>query len=307
MTAPAIELPQATRDVARLTADMDAVGYCLVAPPLPAATIEAIRERVEEQAEAERRLGHRRLTQVQDPGGANQWVHMLLNKGAVFRALLDAPEVEAVVEHVLGPGYTLSSIDAHGLPPGNTPLPLHTDQWWMPLPRPPGEPHMRAGSLDRGNVAVGPPARATGPINPPLVVNAMWMITDFTEENGGTRLVPGSHLSGAQPDPAVPHRVPTVAATGPAGTVVIWEGRMWHAGGVNRGNVRRWGIPVYYGAPQIRSLANLTLGTRPEVLADASPKLRRLLGFEVWNEYGGTGSLDGYAHPASELIGELRP
>jgi ectoine hydroxylase-related dioxygenase (phytanoyl-CoA dioxygenase family) len=245
---------------------------------------------------------------VQDPGLVNQWVNMLLNKGAVFRTVLQHPTIDAVAEHVLGKEFVLSELSAHITRPGNSLLPLHTDQWWMPVPRLPEEDFVRASDISRTNIVIGPPRKSTTPINPPMVMNAMCMMSAFTEENGGTRLVPMSHLSGVQPDQEVPHTVPSVAAEGPAGTVVIWEGRTWHSAGENRSNADRFGLVSYYGAAQARQLANLTYGTKAHVLDGATDDFLRLLGFKVWRGYGRTGGHgEDIAIPAEELIGELRP
>ncbi|MFO0997694.1 MAG: phytanoyl-CoA dioxygenase family protein [Alphaproteobacteria bacterium] len=301
-------LPKPTQDLARLKADMDQFGYCMIEAAFPRTVMDAIRTRLAEQAAAERKHGHHRRSEVQDPGGVNQWVGLLINKGKVFQGVLFHPLIEGVVEHLLGPEFTLSDFAAHITRPGNSLLPLHMDQWWMPMPAMPGEPYVRASTISRENVRTGPPTRSTTPINPPMVVNAMCMISDFTEENGATRLVPTSHLSGTQPEPSLPHPVPTVAATGPAGNVVIWEGRTWHAAGANVSREERYGLVSYYAAPQSRSLQNFTLATKPEILEGASPELLRLLGFKVWHSYGQTGLSGGeYAKPASELIGELKP
>jgi hypothetical protein len=187
---------------------------------------------------------------------------------------------------------------------------LHIDQWWMPPLALPGKPYVRAGAIARGNVATveGLPRASALPLHPPVVVNAMWMISDYTEENGATRLVPRSHLSGAQPAPSVPHRVPTVPALGRAGTVILWDGRTWHSAGANASDEPRFGITTYYCGPQFRSLQNHTLGTKPEVLREASPELLALLGFKPFGGYGHTGDRETtYAKGAADLIGELNP
>lgn len=301
-------LPKRSRDLDRLKSDMDAFGYCLIAEAFTSSQIAAIHARLSEQAEAERKHGHHRKSSVQDPGGVNQWITMLINKGAVFRDVLFHPLIAGVVGHVLGREYVLSEMSSHITRPGNSLLSLHTDQWWMPSPAMPGEAYVRAGDITRTNIRIGPPATSKTPINPPMAVNAMCMVTDFTEENGATRLVPGSHLSGVQPDPGVPHTVPTVAAAGRAGDMVLWEGRTWHAAGANKSNADRYGLVSLYGAPQARTLQNFTLGTKDEVLDGAPPELLKLLGFKVWNSYGNTGPSDTqYAKPARELIGALKP
>ena len=93
----------------------------------------------------------------------------------------------------------------------------------------------------------------------------MWMITDFTEENGATRVVPGSHLSGRQPDPSIPHPVATVAITGPAGSAMAFDGRLWHGAAANTTSESRFGITMAGCGPQFRPIENYTRGLRPEV------------------------------------------
>lgn len=300
--------PQLSNDPQQLTSDVDEYGYCLIAEALDAQAINSVRERLAAQADAEQRLGHHQLAPTQDVGGINQWVYMLLNKGEVFQRLLFQPVVSAVVKHLIGDEYLLGDISAHITRPGNSLLPLHVDQWWMPPPVRPGERHVRSGSITRENVPKlhGLPPVCKDPINPPVVVNAMWMISDYTEANGATHLVPGSHLSGALPAPTVPHEVPSARAIAPAGSVVLWDGRTWHSAGENKSNEPRYGITTYYQGPQFRSLQNHTLGSKPELLEGASPELLTLLGYKAFGGYGHTGDRDAeFARPSKELIGEL--
>ncbi len=302
-------LPRASRDPAMLIADMDAWGYCLIEKAFTPQQLAAIHARLEEQAEAERVHGYHILGEsVQDPEGQNQWISMLINKGEVFQQVLHHPLITAVLDHLLGRDHILSETSAHITRPGNSLLEMHTDQWWMPPPVMPGAAYRPAGEITRSSAVTGPLKPAQTPINPPMCANAMCMISDFTEANGATRLVPGSHLTGVQPDQAVPHTMPSVPAEGPAGTVVIWEGRTWHAAGANLTNAPRYGMVTLYAAPQMRTLQNFTYGTKAEVVEAASPEFRKLLGFKTWSGYGETGPLDEeFARPADELIGELQP
>jgi len=120
-----------------------------------------------------------------------------------------------------------------------------------------------------------------------VVCSIMWMISPFSDENGGTRLVPGTHLSGAFPDPAIPHPVATVAACAEAGTALVFDGRLWHSTGANRTDQPRMGIITTYCGPQFRPMENYTIAVKDEVLARrGSPLLRQLLGFKVWQGYG---------------------
>jgi len=299
------ELPKATRDVATLLADMNRWGYCLLAEAVSPVQIAAIREQLEVQAEAEQRLGHhRRDDHVNAPGSDNQWILMLINKGEVFQQVLQHPLVTQVLNHVLGREHILSETSAHLTQPGNPAMALHTDQWWMPPPVMPGESYLPAGEITRAGAQQGPLKRAAHPIAAPLCLQTILMVSDFTEANGATRLVPGSHTTGCQPDQSVPHTVPSIAAEGAAGTIAMWEGRTWHSAGPNTSNETRYGMPTLYAAPQMRTLMNFTLGTKPDVLKEASPDLKRLLGFKAWQGYGSTGALNTeWVDPADETSG----
>ena len=77
----------------------------------------------------------------------------------------------------------------------------------------------------------------------------------------------------------------------PAGTVMVFEGRLWHQTGANvTASERRHGILAYYCRPFMRQQENFFVSLRPEVLERATPFLRRLLG---WEHYFSLGMIDG--------------
>ena len=84
----------------------------------------------------------------------------------------------------------------------------------MPPTVMPGERHQPGGTITREGAVQGPLRKATQAIAAPMVAQTMLFVSDFTEANGATRLVPGSHMTGSQPDQSVPHVVPSVAAEG---------------------------------------------------------------------------------------------
>lgn len=308
MTKLSHELPQLCSDEERHRRDLDEHGYCLVADAIGKDILEQIYVRIRDQAAEERSRGLTPLDDVQVAGGddGNQYVYMLINKGRVFQELLLQPHLRSLVAHVLGEEYLLSDMAAIITHPSNGQMGMHTDQWWLPGPSEPGRVERKSGSITRNNLLAGSAERSANLINPPVVCNVLWMISDFCVDNGATRVVPGSHLSGHNPDHSIP--VETVNAVGPAGTAVVLEGRTWHGADFNRASAPRHAITTFYCAPMMRQMANLTYGTRPDVIDSMPPALFPLLGFKPWGGYGATGEPHAeHIKTGSESLGELYP
>lgn len=318
-------IPLPTRDLARARQDLDDAGYCLIADALAPAELCALRTRLEEQAEAEIRAGlaYRdggRDQRVADDfgrlepeaftterGGVNQRVWMLANKGRCFRDLLVHPLVDALVGHVLGERFLLSQMSANIARPGGVRMGLHTDQWWMPQPVRPGGAGTRPGDVTRAAAqAFVAPDLALG-IAPAVVANTMWMLSDFTAKNGATEVVPGSHRSGAHPPAGDQSQCGIVAAEAPAGTLLVFDGRLWHGTGACTGDDARLGLLATFCGPQFRPQENQTLGLDPALWPELDEKLKFRLGFVPWNAYGRVESPAARAvHPLGPRIGELR-
>ena len=178
---------------------LDEHGYCVVEGAISGGEAAALRERLLEQVAAEERLGRSRILPDK-----KQIVTFLINKGQGFRDLLFHPTLRALVGHVLGPQHLLSSYVGHIAHPGGTKV-FHTDQWWMPPPTNAAkETLLRPGSIThdhRGHYRLGEAGRDPVAIASACCCNTMWVIDDFTADNGATIVVPGSHLFGRQPDP----------------------------------------------------------------------------------------------------------
>lgn len=246
-----------TSDLTQAKADLAEHGYCLLEGLASPDRVAELRGRLEELAAQEIADG----TDYVYEDGANQRVWTLLNKGECFIDVALDPTVSSLMTELLGFGYLLSNIDANIAGPGGNPMFLHADQSFVPPPWPPY----------------------------PLVANAMWMLDDFTPENGATRIVPGSHRRGEGPIPTIDDSasVPVVA---PAGTVMVFEGRLWHQTGANvTQDQRRYGILAYYCRPFMRTQESWHLSIDPAVL-DAHPELRPLLGYDL---YFSLGMIDG--------------
>lgn len=239
--------------------DLQEFGYCILESPLSRTEFKMLSTRLTEVAEQEREDGTAFLYD-----GGNQRVFSLLNKGEEFEHCVQEPSTLDVMEEVLGFNFLLSSTHANIAGPGGSPMNVHADQTFA---RPPWPPYA-------------------------LVANSMWMLDDFTEENGATRVVPGSHLLGRQPDyDRGEGDVETVPVCGPAGSVMIFDGRLWHQTGANVTGRARHGILNYYCRGYVRQQQNFFNGLKPEVAERSGPRMRRLLGFENYFSLGLTDGL----------------
>jgi ectoine hydroxylase-related dioxygenase (phytanoyl-CoA dioxygenase family) len=180
-------------------------------------------------------------------------IYNLLAFGKLYERVPVHRNVLPVVEGVLDTGCLVSSLSSITICPGERAQPIHADDQLIPL----GKPHV------------------------PTVCNTMWALTDFTEANGATRVVPGSHLADHSPDYGHPYD--SVAAEMPKGSVLVWHGSLWHGGGANSTSDRRVGIAMNYCAGFIRQQENQQLGIPRELAAGFEPRLRELCGYGVYN------------------------
>jgi len=178
-------------------------------------------------------------------------IYNLLAYGAPFALVPVAENVLPIVEGVLDPGCLISSLSSIAIDPGETAQPIHSDDQVIPLDK----PHRS------------------------IVCNSMWALTDFTDANGATRLVPGSHK---KPSPEYGGNYDTIPAEMKKGSALIWDGSLWHGGGANRTDQRRMGIAMNYCAGFVRQQENQQLGLAPELVKSFPPRLQELVGYGVY-------------------------
>jgi ectoine hydroxylase-related dioxygenase (phytanoyl-CoA dioxygenase family) len=266
------DLPRPTKDRAQALADLAEHGYCIIADALTPTQLAELRERLMEQAAGEDASGRG----FHDGGGVNQRLWLLVNKGKVFRDLVLHGVVNEFMGHLLGPDFLLSSLTANIARPGSVPMGLHTDQgyvgFWTPVP---------------------------------AVANIAWMLDEFTEENGGTRLVPGSHK---QPFRAY-DQSDTIGAAGPAGGALIFDGRVAHGTGENHSaGQTRHALLSYFCRPFVRQQENFFVGLDPAIREGERPEFLARVGYRIW---AGLGRLEapgmpGFVHQQQDrLIGPL--
>ena len=270
------DLPKSSKNIEQLRKDLLRWGYCKVDSALSAEQVTVVRQRVLDQAEGEKIAGISQKT----PSGQN--INCCVNKGRCFELLIEqhpsqvqgGPLVEQLVNEALGPGWICTSLIAAISLKGGVPQALHQDQ---------------------GN---DPDSRS------PMSVNVLTAISDLDEKNGGTLVIPGSHLTlsdAARERKPVGKLPPAINVDAEAGTMVITDGRLLHGTGINHTEAPR--IVMLNGMQKswMRQQENWMLSTRPEVLQRASPKLLHRMGYQATT---GGQTNEGHGFGAKGIVGE---
>jgi ectoine hydroxylase-related dioxygenase (phytanoyl-CoA dioxygenase family) len=252
-------LEAASATVEAVVAAMDADGGCIVDRLLDPDEVAAIK------TDLARVLQSTPQGRNAFEGFSTQRIYALFAKTRCFDELATHPLLLGVLDAVLG-HYQLSAPVGINIGPGEPAQILHRDQSIYPLP------------LDF----------------PPVVLNTMWAFDAFTDANGATRVIPGSHRWDHEP--------PADAATEPAemaaGSVLFYPGTLWHGGGANRTDRPRLGVILEYVAAWLRAQENHVVAVPPELVATLPDRLQELLGYNIYPPF--VGYVDG-RHPRSRL------
>ncbi|WP_213005163.1 phytanoyl-CoA dioxygenase family protein [Paractinoplanes toevensis] len=188
-------------------------------------------------------------------GRRTRRVYSLLSRAGAFEPLLTHPEVHRLVAARLGEAYQFGMLFLSAVDPGQGAQSPHFDAGVYPLPR-----------------------------DVEAETNVIWALDDFTVDNGATLIAPGSHRwppgRHPQPDELVP-------AVMPAGSALVYSGRLWHAAGHNRAGTTRRALIGEHVLPWLRPADNHILATGPDGLRSLTPELRRLAGVAPAGEYLG--------------------
>ncbi|MBV8688036.1 MAG: phytanoyl-CoA dioxygenase family protein [Alphaproteobacteria bacterium] len=278
------ELPQPTDDPGEVVADVRKWGYGILANVLSDEEVGRIRDRLKEQAELE--IEHEVAWLGNGGRGGNTWlgglrggetapwqgVRTLVNKGRVFIDLAMHPKILACMRGIFNyMDFYLGSTNGLILRRNAEAMVVHCDQQYVPC---------------------------TTPI--PFAANVMVTLSNFTAENGATRMVPGSHRGPAPLwtlDPKVmdnvnPEPIETVPATCPAGCAIFIDGRLWHSSGASSSDETRYSVTTYYTLPFIRQAELYPVSLHDDVYESLSREERAMFGFK---SYGALGRIDARA------------
>jgi ectoine hydroxylase-related dioxygenase (phytanoyl-CoA dioxygenase family) len=247
---------QPTHDLEQAKADLDRWGYAVIKGGLEPERVAALRAVLEEAIAAEEAADPVRGKGVYAlPDERSRYLGELPARHKLFRDLLEHPLPLEMTAHLFGPQFLDESYLVRGASgtiqkSGARAQGLHADQDNV-------RPYLDA----------------------PVQLRALWMLTDFTEEGGATSFVPGSHKWGRRPDTSGATHYETTPVEAPAGSLLVWDNRTYHAAGPNLTDRDRPVLVLSYGPTWARSASNWPLVIDPAVMADASPTLRRLLGY----------------------------
>lgn len=234
-------------------------GYAIIHDALPTTEQEAIRAALEPWMQGDL-MGRNDFE-----GYRSERVYAVLAKSAAFASIIENPITMPVLERLLNPSFLLSACLAINLHPGETEQNFHRDNAGVP----------------------GSAASATNGIS------TIWAFDDFTEENGGTEIIPGSHLwTNETPAPDDPRRMQVIM---PKGSVVVYSGSLYHRGGANHSKGTRLAVTPQYCQPWLRQLENMVLAVPPGIAGQYSERIQELLGYSI-REPGFMGYVDGM-HP----------
>ena len=235
-------------DKAGLFAQLDEYGYVVLEGVLTTAQVSTLRERSVERVKRERELGAQLYLD-----NRSQRVWNLVNKGKIFANMIQHPAELEFQEYLLGKNCTLSSFTVNLIGAGSPSSELHIDYPLSSLPT----PH---------------PSFA-------LCANSIYLLDDFSLENGATHLVPGSHKRCYGPSSGEVYD-DIIQVTGKKGDIIIVHGHIWHGSGENRTDQDRVALLGFFCRSFMKPQQDHLRLIAPEIIEGASGTLKRLLGVD---------------------------
>ena len=252
-----IRLPRPTDDIETVKSDLERAGYAILTNAVASDLARTARQVVADEIAREEAIDPNLVSRFfVDPDAKNRRLNRLPDRHKVFRDILEHPSVLELTKHILGPtvlneSYLVHSIDANVTRPGSAEQFIH---------------------LDASN---GPSGQLR-----PNQSRFIWCLDEFVEENGATRVVPGSHKWNDKVDTSGAAHYESVPAEAPAGSLIIYTDMLLHGTGANTSkNRERASINFGFTTPWCRPSIKFPLVLDPAVMKGTSRRLRQLLGY----------------------------
>ncbi len=217
---------------AKACRELDEAGFTLIPGPVPSHNLARLAASYDEA------LSNAVADDIK-VGSSTTRVRDFVNRGPEFDALYLHPPVLMACHRILNQNFRLSTMHARTLRPGMPAQNLHVDYERDP----------------QGWTMVG----------------FIFMVDDFTENNGATRFIPGSHLC------ANAEAYPGEVACGQAGTMIVFNGSVWHGHTANRTSHPRRSMQGAYIRRDAGSGEDLRVRMLPETLSRLSPLAKCVL------------------------------
>ena len=222
-------------------------------------------------------------------GSKTERIYALLTQDKVFQDIVEDQRVMAICDAFLEANFLLTTSQAICIHPGETPQPWHCDDAFYAIPR----PRM-------------------------VAISTVIALDDFTAENGGTEVIPGSNCwseeqaggdyrdGETETDPDYAQRMAgkSITVEMPAGACVVFSGSTLHRGGRNTSTGIRRALSNQYCQPWARTIENFYLTIPRDMVKDMSPKIQSLLGYSVHSPF--MGQVSG-SHPLKTLDPDFVP
>ncbi len=225
---------------------LDRAGCCVIEGALEPELVDALAADMAPYVESTPR------GDTEFAGSGTRRTGLVVGRSPTFRQHLALhPSVMAAGQHVLGHahGWNLSFAHYFELFRGEPTQMLHRDTWKYGAP----------------------------PFGVEVDLNALWAMTDFTEANGATRVVPGSHTWEPDRRPQAGEDIPAVA---PRGSVLLYTGLIFHGGGANVTDEVRLAVNAQYAVGWLRQTELFLLEYPPDAVAEWDDELVRLIGYQ---------------------------
>ena len=233
-------------DLARNILELDLYGYTVLENAQPPEFFRALRKTILKLGRED--LQDNRRIPLAGKDGASYLVPWLLARGRIFEEALMTEKPLALITYLMGESCQISSVHGHIRVQGDPPQGMHTDSPLMPDPLP----------------------------DAPVASNMMWVVDEFNLESGGTPVVPGSHKKRTNPPANAMDMAVTIEA--PVGSVIVFNGNLWHSAGARTLPGERVGMTCYFRRMYAIPQEDLNGVISDEVIARNPPRFAHLVG-----------------------------